>query len=153
MPDTYTQINIQSVFAVKGRENFLTIDFRYRLFEYMSGIMKGIGLYPLAVDGYTDHVHLLFELPPTMPVSKALQEIKSNSSKWINEQGFLRKKFQWQNGYGAFSYSKSQRDSVIKYIMNQQKHHLNQTFREEYLKQLIKFEIEFDDKYLFEFYD
>jgi putative transposase len=153
MANTYSQMNIHAVFAVRGRENLLREDFRDSLFSYINGIIKGIGLFPLAVNGYRDHVHVLFELNPSISVSKVLQEIKANSSKWINDQKFFKQKFHWQNGYGAFSYSRSQRDRVIKYIQNQKRHHERNSFRNEYLKMLDNSEVQYDSKYIFEFYD
>jgi putative transposase len=153
LPNTYTQLNIQAVFSMKGRENFLLNTYRSRLFEYMAGILRNIGQYPLAVNGTRDHVHLFFELHPTKNISDIMEVVKSNSSKWINENHFILGKFHWQSGYGAFSYSHSQRDDVIQYIMNQEKHHKQQSFREEYLEYLKMFEIQYNSDYLFEFYD
>jgi len=152
MANTYSQINIHAVFTVQGRENLLKKEFRETVFEYISGTMKSIGLFPLAVNGIEDHVHIFYELTPNISVSKALQEIKSNSSKWINEQGLVSGKFQWQKGFGAFSYSRSQRNKVIQYIKDQEYHHSNITFRDEYLRFLTQYEIEFNKNYLFEFY-
>jgi putative transposase len=119
----------------------------------MAGILKGDGSYPLAVNGWLDHVHVFFELHPGMCVSDQMRMLKASSSKWINDNKFLKGKFNWQEGYGAFSYSRSQRDNVIQYIMNQEEHHKKQSFREEYLGLLKNFEIQFEEKYLFEFYD
>jgi putative transposase len=153
MANTYTQINIQAVFAVKGRENFLHSNFRIKLFEYISGILKGIKQFPLAVNGDKDHVHIFFELNPSTSVSDVMEKVKANSSKWINENHFVHGKFEWQKGYGGFSYSKSQRDNVIKYIINQELHHKRKSFKEEYLEMLQKFEIEYDERYIFEYYE
>jgi REP element-mobilizing transposase RayT len=153
MANTYSQISIHSVFAVKGRENFIIKDWRDDLHKYISGIITGNGATSLAVGGWKDHVHVFFGMPVTTSISDFMSVVKANSSKWINEQRFVKGKFQWQAGYGAFSYSRSQRDVVIKYIMNQEEHHRKKTFREEYLKMLSGFTIEYDDKYLFEFYD
>jgi REP element-mobilizing transposase RayT len=108
---------------------------------------------PLSVGGLLDHAHAFFELPVTMKISDQVSRIKSESSLWINENQLIKGKFQWQSGYGAFSYSRSQRDPVIKYIMNQEAHHRKKTFREEYLALLKKFQIAIDERYLFEFYD
>jgi putative transposase len=152
MAYTYSQINIHAVFSVMGRGNLLKKEFRGRLFEYLSGTMKGIGLFPLAVNGIEDHVHIFFELPPNISVSKALQEIKANSSHFINTNKLTDKKFQWQKGFGAFANSRSQRDSVIKYILNQESHHAKNSFRDEYLELLAKYGVEFNPNYLFEFY-
>ncbi len=153
MANTYTQLNIHIVFAVSGREHLLIKEIRGRIFEYISGIIRGLGLFPLAVNGYSDHIHIFFELAPDQSVSKIVQQIKVNSSKWINEQGFFKNKFHWQNGYGGFSYSRSQRSDVINYIVNQENHHHKSTFHDEYTRLLKRFDIQFDDKYLFEFYD
>lgn len=153
MANTYSQINIQCVFAVKGRENVIDKNFREELWKYMSGILKNNNAFPLAVGGYTDHVHVFFELPPNLNISDLMRDLKANSSKWINENKFVKGKFHWQEGYGAFSYSRSQRHQVINYIINQEKHHSKKTFREEYLELLRNFEIEFKEEYVFEFYD
>lgn len=153
MANTYSQLNIHCVFAVKGRENVITKNFRDELHSYMSGILRNDGSYPLAVGGWKDHVHVFFELPVTMPVAKQMQMLKASSSSWINSSRFVKGKFRWQEGYGAFSYSRSQRDTVIKYVMNQEEHHKARTFKEEYLELLKNFEIPYDKKYLFEFYE
>jgi len=153
MANTYTQISIHAIFAVKHRENFITKDWRNDLHSYISGTISNTGSKPLAVGGWKDHVHLFFGMNPTIAISEFIKVIKSNSSKWINEQGFLKGKFQWQESYAAFSYSKSQRNSVIRYIMNQEQHHATKTFKEEYLETLKKFDVEYDEKYLIEFYD
>ncbi len=153
MANTYSQLNIHCVFAVKGRENIIAKNFRDDLHRYMSGILKNDGSYPLAVGGWKDHVHVFFELPVTMSVAKQMQMLKASASTWINSNKLVTGKFSWQEGYAAFSYSRSQRDTVIKYIMNQEEHHKQKTFKEEYLELLKKFEIPYDEKYLFEFYD
>jgi REP element-mobilizing transposase RayT len=119
----------------------------------MAGILKKDGSFPLAVNGWKDHIHVFFELPVTLPVANQIRMLKATSSKWINDRKFVRGNFSWQEGYGAFSYSKSQRNSVIQYIMNQEMHHSTMTFRQEYLELLRKFDIAFDSKYLFEFYN
>ena len=153
MANTYSQINIHCVFAVKGRENLISKEFRDELHRYMSGILKNDNAYPLSVGGWKDHVHVFFELHPDSKISDSMRMLKASSSKWINDNKFVKGKFQWQEGYGAFSYSRSQRNNVINYIMNQEDHHKKQTFREEYLELLTKFEIEFKNEYVFEFYD
>ena len=153
MANTYSQLNVHCIFAVKGRGSFIKRNFRDDLHRYMSGILRNDGAFPLAVGGWLDHVHTFFELPVTMTVADQMRMLKATSSKWINEKKFLKGKFSWQVGYGAFSYSRSQRDSVIQYIMKQEEHHKQKTFREEYLEMLRKFEIAFEDKYVFEFYD
>jgi len=153
MSNTYSQISIHAVFTVKGRQNVITKEWRDDLHKYISGIITGNGATSLAVGGWIDHVHIFFGMPITTTISDFMSIVKANSSKWINEQQFIKEKFQWQSGYGAFSYSKSQRDSVIKYIMTQEEHHRTKTFQEEYLKMLSDFEVEYDEKYLFEFYE
>ena len=153
MANTYSQINIHCVFAVKGRENIITKVYREDLHNYMSGILKNDNAFPLAVGGWLDHVHVFFELQPNSTISELMRDLKATTSKWINDNRLVSGKFQWQEGYGAFSYSRSQRSDVIKYIMNQEEHHKTKTFKEEYLEMLKKFEIEFKDEYVFEFYD
>jgi REP element-mobilizing transposase RayT len=153
MANTYTQLNVQAVFSVKGRGFYLLESFRPELFEYMCGILKKTGQYPLAVNGYKDHVHIFFELHPANSVSSVLDVVKANSSRWINELRIFPGKFQWQKGYGAFTYSRSQRNGVIQYIINQNEHHKGKTFKEEYMQLLEVFEIDYNPDYLFEFYD
>lgn len=153
MANTYSQINIHCVFAVKGRENIITKNFREDLHKYMHGILKNDSIYPLAIGGWKDHVHVFFELPPSMKISDIMRDLKAVTSKWINDNKLVKGKFQWQEGYGAFSYSRSQRNNVIQYIINQEEHHRIKTFREEYLDMLRKFEIEYKDEYVFEFYE
>ena len=153
MANTYTQINIHAIFSVKGRENIITKNFRDRLHQYIAGIINNTQNHSLAVNGYKDHIHIFFELNPVNSLSDVIRDVKANSSKWINENKFVLGHFNWQGGYGAFSYSRSQRNNVIKYIMEQEKHHAEKPFREEYMELLRKFEIPFDDRYVFEFYD
>ncbi len=153
MANTFSQVSIHCVFAVKGRENIITPAFRDRLHAYMSAILKGSVAYPLAVNGWSDHVHVFFELPMTVSIADLMRNLKSKSSKWVNDNRLVLGRFQWQEGYGAFSYSRSQRDEVIRYIINQEKHHATTTFREEYLNMLKRFDVEYDEQYLFEFYD
>lgn len=153
MANTYSQITIHSVFAVKYRENFIAKDWSDYLHKYISGIITNKGAKSLAVGGWKDHVHILFGMPVTMCISDFMSAVKASSSGWINDQHFSKAKFQWQAGYGAFSFAKSQRDIVIKYIMNQEEHHRIRTFKEEYIKMLNDFDVAYEDKYLFEFYD
>jgi REP element-mobilizing transposase RayT len=153
MANTYSQISIHCVFAVKSRENFITRDWRDELHRYVSGIITGNGAKSLAVGGWKDHVHIFFGMPVTTCIADFMSIIKASSSKWINEQGFVKGKFFWQSGYGAFSHSRSQRNGVINYIMTQEEHHKFKTFKEEYIKMLNDFEVEYQDNYLFEFYD
>ena len=141
---------IQVVFAVKGRQNLLLKPWRYELFKYMAGIIRNKGLKPIIVNGHTDHVHVFLSLNPANALSDLVRDIKNNSTNFINKNNFVNSKFSWQNGYGAFSYSKSHIDSVYNYILNQEEHHANKTFKEEYLELLEKFEIEYKEEYLFD---
>ena len=153
MANTYTQLNMHVVFSVKGRENILPVGFRPELFKYISGTLKNLEQYSLAVNGFKDHVHIFFEMQPTKSLSDIIRIVKANSSKWINENKILKGKFSWQEGYGGFSYSRSQRNNVIQYIVKQEEHHTIKTFHEEYLELLKLFKIEFNEQYIFEFYD
>jgi putative transposase len=137
MANTYSQLTIQTVFAVKHREHLITRNFRDDLHKYIAGILENESLTPLAVGGWKDHVHVLFGLPVTKNIADIMRIVKANSSKWINENHLVSGKFQWQEGYGAFSYSKSQRDKLIRYIMKQEQHHSKKTFKEEYLTLLM----------------
>ena len=150
MPNTYSQIYIQIVFAVKGRENLISKNNREELHKYISGIVRAREQKLLSVFCMPDHTHLLVGMKPSIAVSDLVRDIKAGSSKFINDNKWIRGKFNWQEGFGAFSYSKSQIDSVVKYILNQEEHHKKTTFKEEYLKFLRRFEIEYDEKYLFE---
>ncbi len=153
MPSTFSQIYIQYIFSVKGRENLLQKPWRDEVFKYISGIITGKNQKTIIVNGVTDHVHVFVGLQPAMRISDLVRDIKNNSTNFINEQKFLRGKFAWQEGYGAFSYSHSQIENVYQYITNQEKHHRKKTFKEEYIDFLHKFEIEYDEKYLFEWLD
>jgi REP element-mobilizing transposase RayT len=150
MPNTYTQLYIQIVFAVKGRQNLIAKQNREELHKFITGIVQKREQKMLSIFAMPDHIHLLLGIKPNITVSELVRDIKSGSSKFINDNNWINGKFNWQEGFGAFSYSKSQLDGVIKYILNQEVHHKNQTFKEEYVDFLRKFEIEFDEKYLFE---
>ena len=150
MAGTYSQIYIQVVFAVRGRQNLLHKEWRDDVFKYMSGIIKNKGQKPIIVNGVSDHVHVFVGLKPSMALSDLVRDVKNNSTNFINDHAWIRGKFSWQEGYGAFSYSHSQIENVYNYILNQDKHHHKQTFQEEYVDFLEKFEIEHDVKYLFD---
>jgi REP element-mobilizing transposase RayT len=150
MAGTYTQIYIQYVFAVKGRQNLLQKPWREEVFKYMVGIINGKNQKSIIVNGVADHVHVFVGLRPSMSVSNLIRDVKNNSSDFINDRQFLPYDFSWQDGYGAFSYAHSQIDAVYKYILNQEKQHRKKTFKEEYLEFLQKFEVEYNEKYLFE---
>jgi len=150
MAGTFSQIYVQCIFAVKGRENLLQKPWRNEVFKYISGIIHGKNQKPIIVNGVTDHVHVFVGLKPSMTISDLVRDIKSSSSNFINEQKFIKGKFAWQEGYGAFSYAHSQIDNVYQYINKQEEHHRHKTFKEEYTSFLQKFEIEYNDKYLFD---
>ena len=149
MANTYTQIHLQFVFAVKYRNGLIHSSFKQELYQYISGIIKANNHKLLAINGMPDHLHILVGMRPSQSVSDLMQDIKANSSKWINEKKFLKVKFEWQEGYGAFSYSKSHVQNVIKYIQNQEKKHQVKSFNEEYLDFLNAFEIDYDERYVF----
>ena len=153
MGDTYTQLYIQLVFAVRGRKSFIQYSWDEELYKYITTVVQKDKHKMLAVNGMPDHIHLLVGLNPAISISNLVQDVKRASNTWINEKGFVNDKFSWQDGYGAFSYGKSQVDQVCKYVLNQKEHHKKQTFKTEYMSLLKLFEIEFKDEYLFEFYD
>ena len=150
MAGTFKQIYIQAVFAVKGRENLIDKSWRPELHKYISGIITGKDQKSIIVNGVADHVHCFIGLKPTMAISDLIRDVKNNSSKFIKESNFVRGKFNWQDGYGVFSYHHSQLDMIYNYILNQERHHHKKTFREEYLELLNEFEIPFKDEYLFD---
>ncbi len=150
MAGTFSQVYIQIVFAVKGRENLISKTWKNDLHRYLAGIIKGKEQKPIIVNGMPDHIHAFVGLKPSMSISDLVRDIKNNSSNFINENKFVKGKFSWQEGYGAFSYSHSHINQVYNYILNQEDHHAKKTFREEYLELLKRFEIEFNEKYLFE---
>ena len=148
MASTFYQVYLQYVFAVKGRQNLLQEPWRDEVFKYMSGIIKGKNQKPIIVNGVSDHVHVFVGVNTSLTICDLVRDIKNNSTNFINEQKFVKGKFSWQDGYGVFSYGHSQINDVYNYILNQEKHHHKQTFKEEYLEYLRKFEIEYDEKYL-----
>ena len=150
MANTYSQIYIHCVFAVKGRENLLQKPWRSEVFKYIAGIIREKNQKPIIVNGVSDHVHIFVGLKPSMSVSELVRDIKNNSTNFINAQKFVSKKFSWQEGFGAFSYNRSQLENVYRYIENQEQRHRKKTFREEYLELLKEFDIEHDEKYLFD---
>lgn len=154
MANTYIQIYVQFIFAVQGRQNLIAPSKREVLQRYISGIVKNSNQKLLAIYANPDHIHLLVGFNSlNFKISDFVRDIKANSSRFINEEKWLDGKFNWQEGYGAFSYSKSQIDKVVNYILNQEEHHKKKSFRKEYLELLNKFEIQYDEKYVFEFYD
>ena len=149
MADTFTQIYLHFVFAVENRMSLVRNEWKDELYKYITGIVTTQKHKLLAINGMPDHLHLFVGFNPSQSVSDLLQDIKGSSSTWINEKGFLRGKFNWQLGYGAFSYSRSQIDSVIKYIENQEKHHQKLSFKQEYIRFLKRFDVHFEEKNIF----
>ena len=147
---TYSQIYIQVVFAVRGRQNLLHKEWREEVWKYMSGIITNKGHKPIIVNGVEDYVHVFLGLKPALALSDLVRDIKNNSSNFINDHRWIKGRFCWQEGYGAFSYSQSQVGNVYNYILNQEEHHTKQTFKTEYIDTLKKYEIEHEEKYLFE---
>lgn len=153
MPNTFSQIYIHVVFAVKGRGNLISSSHREELHKYITGVVQAKSQKLLAIFCMPDHCHLLIGMKPDMSVSDIVRDIKANASRFINEQDWMIGKFSWQEGFGAFSYAKSQQDDVVKYILSQEEHHKVRTFKEEYLEILKRFEVEYNEQYLFEWYD
>jgi putative transposase len=147
--NTYTQIYIHIVFAVEGRHNLIKPEHNDELQKYIAGIVSGQKQKLIAINNMPDHLHLLIGLRPDSSLSDLVRDVKANSSKFINEKHWFAGRFSWQEGFGAFSYSRSQLGTVIRYIQNQQKHHATKSFHEEYIALLEKFGVEYDPKYIF----
>ena len=150
MANTYTQIYIHVVFAVEGRQNVIRADHNNELQKYITVIVSGQKQKLIAINNMPDHLHLLVGLRPDAALSDLVRDVKAGSSKFINEQQWVAGRFSWQEGFGAFSYSRSQLGTVIRYIENQQKHHAKQSFGDEYIEMLEKFGVEYDPRYIFE---
>jgi REP element-mobilizing transposase RayT len=148
MANSYTNILIHYIFSTKNREKIITGKLQERLYPYMGGIARENNMKALAIGGFEDHVHLLVSLPPTLPIAKAIQLIKGGSSKWVHNTFPTLKKFKWQEGYGAFSVSVSQVENTIAYILGQNEHHRKKTFQEEYIAFLRKYDVEYDERYI-----
>jgi len=153
MADSYSQIYIQIVFAVKYRKSIIAKSWRDELFKYITGIVENKEQKLLAIGGVADHIHILIGMKPTCCLSDLVREIKKSSNAYIKENNLTTFKFQWQEGFGAFSYGRWDLDNVIKYVLNQESHHKKITFKEEYYTFLEKFEVEFNEKYIFEWID
>lgn len=151
MPNTYSQIYLQFVFAVKHRQSLIPKEHKEELHKYITGIVQNRKAKMIAVHCMPDHVHLFVGFKPVMSISDFVKEVKVASNEFINDKPWMKQKFNWQEGYGVFSYGHSQIDAVAKYVLNQEAHHQTKTFREEYLEFLEKFVIPYDEKYLFEF--
>ncbi|MEX6688114.1 IS200/IS605 family transposase [Danxiaibacter flavus] len=153
MAGTFSQIYIQIIFAVKGRQNLIHKDWDDELYQYISGIITQKGQKSIIVNGMPDHIHVFIGLRPSMLISDMARDVKNNSANFINKRQFVAGHFSWQEGYGVFSYSHSQLSSVYAYIRDQKIHHQKTSFKDEYLRLLNKFEVDHDAKYLFEWYD
>jgi len=150
MANTYSQLYVQIVFAVKGRQNLISKKWKDEIYKYITGIITNQKQKLIAINGMPDHIHILVGIKPNIPLSDLVRDIKSSSSKFINEQKWINGKFEWQTGFGAFSYGHSQLTNVIKYIEDQEEHHKTKTFKEEYMAFLKLFNIDFRNEYLFE---
>jgi REP element-mobilizing transposase RayT len=153
MPNTYSQIYIQVVFATEARQNLIRVENKEEIHKYITGIVTLQGQKLLAIHCMPDHTHILIGLRPAMALSDLVREIKADSSNFINKQRWFPGRFNWQEGYGAFSYGHSQLTTIINYIRNQESHHAKKTFRDEYLQFLKRFGVNYDPKYLFNFND
>ncbi|MBN8703342.1 MAG: IS200/IS605 family transposase [Bacteroidetes bacterium] len=150
MSNTFSQIYIQVIFAVKGRDSLILPSWETELHKYITGIITNKGQKLIAINGMPDHIHILIGMKPSCSLSDLVREIKKSSNEFIKSKKFTKFNFQWQEGFGAFSYSHSALDNVIAYISNQKEHHRKKTFREEYVEFLEKYKIDFKDEYLFE---
>ena len=149
MANTYTQIYIHVVFAVEGRQNLIPPEHDDELQKFVTGIVSGQKQKLIAINNMPDHLHLLVGLRPDSSLSDLVRDIKAGSSKFIKEKRWVAGRFSWQEGFGAFSYSRSQLGTVIRYIENQQRHHAKKSFREEYVELLERFGVDYDAKYIF----
>lgn len=149
MANTYHQLYVQTVFAVKYRASVLKPEWRKEFFGVIGNLINETGCKNIIVNGVDDHVRCFFGLLPTLSIADVMQNIKSNSSGWLNNRNLIKHRFEWQSGYGAFSYSRSHINNAFQYILNQETHHRKKTLKIEYLELLKNFEIEYEDKYLF----
>ena len=150
MANTYTQLYFHIVFAVKGRSNYISEQWKDELYKYISGIIANKDQKLMIVNGVPNHIHLLIGTKPNCNLSDLIRDIKANSSKWINEKKFTNFHFEWQTGFGAFTVSQSVVPNVIEYFKNQEEHHRKKTFKEEYVEFLKAYQIDFKDEYLFD---
>jgi REP element-mobilizing transposase RayT len=153
MANTYTRIYIQIVFAVKYRQGLIQKSWRDELHKYICGIINGKTQKVYAIGGVEDHIHILVSLKPDISISELVRDIKACSSKWVNERKLTKVTFQWQNGFGAFSYSQDALNNVIAYINKQEEHHRKKRFRDEYIEFMNQYQIDYDDRYLFAWID
>lgn len=150
---TYSQIYIQTIFAVKGRDSLIQPEWEEKLYKYITGIVQNKKQKMLAVNGIPNHIHFLIGMKPSCCLSDLVREIKKSSNEFVNENKLSKFNFSWQEGFGAFSYSHSQLNDVIAYIMKQKEHHKKRTFKDEYMEFLNHFKVEYEERYLFEWYE
>ena len=150
MANTYSQLYVQIVFAVKRRACLIHADWEDELYKYITGIVQSKKQKMLAINGMPDHIHLFISILPSCSISDLVREIKKSSNSFINENKFSKSKFEWQNGFGAFSYNQSQVKMIYNYVMNQKEHHAKNSFKSEYVDFLQEFEIDYKDEYLFD---
>ena len=148
MANTYTQLYIQFVFAVQNGTSLIQTAWKDELYKYITGIVQNNKHKLIAINGMSNHIHVFTGYKPHQLIPDLLQVIKGSSSAWINKKGFVKGKFRWQEGYGAFSYSHSHIDRVVKYIINQEQHHKKKTFKEEYIELLNRFNVDYDERYI-----
>lgn len=153
MAGTYSQLYIQIVFAVRKRESLISPVWENELYKYISGIVQHKGQKMLAINGIPNHIHIFIGMKPSCCLSDLVREIKKSSTNFINENKLTRFKFQWQEGFGAFSYNHSQVGMIVRYVMNQKEHHRKKSFKKEYIRLLREFDVEFKDEYLFDWMD
>ncbi|HUH73962.1 MAG TPA: IS200/IS605 family transposase [Chitinophagales bacterium] len=147
---TFSQIYIHIIFAVKGRDSLIKKEWEEELHKYITGIVQNKGQKMLAINGMPDHIHFFIGMKPSCCLSDLVREVKKSSNSFIKEKGFSKYKFEWQEGYGAFSYAHSALDKVIAYVNSQKEHHKIKSFKEEYKDFLIKFQVDYKDEYLFD---
>ena len=152
MANTFSQLYAQIIFSPQGRQNLIQERIKSDVYKYIVGIIKNKNQKPMIINGMPDHVHLFIGFSPDICISDLVREIKSNSTNYINEQKLVAGKFSWQKGFGAFTYSKSQVSKVINYVQKQEEHHRKKSFREEYMELLEKFDVDYKEEYLFEWY-
>jgi len=152
-PNTYTKLYVHCVFSPKGRTSLLTDSIRGNVHKYIYGIIKGLKCYPIAINGTNDHIHILTGFCPTITISDLVRDIKRSSSLYINNNHLFAHKFSWQEGYGAFTIGYRELDHIYKYILNQQIHHKEENFKEEYMRILSEQDFEINNDFLYEFYD
>lgn len=153
MPNTFSQIYLQFVFAVKHRQSLIPAAHKEELHKYITGLVQNRKAKMLAIHCMPDHAHVFVGFKPTILIADFVKEIKVESNEFINDKKWIATKFSWQEGYGVFSYSHSHIDNVVKYVLNQEQHHRKKTFRQEYVDFLQKFEIPFEERFLFDFFD